>query len=93
MTKPPKRPSKAASSFEKDALGWLASHHTDGLGRYLARGRSHKDLPKQQLTERWIEALKKVAEHPRNHEMRATLNALTFEFDMRGVRTAVRARP
>jgi hypothetical protein len=84
LTMPPRRPSNAASAFEQDALSWLASQHVDELAQYLSRGRLHRNLTAQQLTERWIEAMKRRADDPRNPEMRATLNALACEFDMRG---------
>jgi hypothetical protein len=84
MTKPPTRPNTAGSAFEQDAMGLLASQQVDELAQYLSRGRSHRNLTEQQLTERWIEAMKRRADDPRNHEMRATLNALTCEFVMRG---------
>jgi hypothetical protein len=84
MTKPPTRPNNADSAFEQDALSWLASQHMDELAQYLSRGRSHRNLTEQQLSEGWIEALGKVADDPSDYENRATLNALTCEFGVRG---------
>ena len=72
------------SSVDDDADGFLASKRIDDLADYIARGRLHKNLSDQELTEKWVQAFKRVAEDPRNPDVRAACYDLEAEFRVRG---------
>jgi hypothetical protein len=88
MAKRPKakRPKKssASSSIEDDVTGYVASIGIDSQADYVARGRQYKDLSEQDLTEKWVQAVKRWADNPRNREVRAIHSDLDSEFQLRG---------
>src|SRR3981081_2958682 len=57
--------------FEADMIGILESDAMNKLAAYAARGRSHRNLSEQQLTDAWKQAFKNVANDPRVYEARA----------------------
>src|SRR3979411_48482 len=71
--------------FEADMMALLESDAMNKLAAYAARGRSHKNLSEQQLTDAWKQAFKNVANDPRVYEARAAENDLASEFKMRGL--------
>lgn len=75
----PDRPSKA------DIMALLESDAMNKLAAYAARGRSHRTLSEQQLTDAWKQAFKNVANDPHIYEARAAENDLASEFQLRGL--------
>jgi len=70
MATAPKK-SSPGSSIEDDVMGYMESKRIDNLASYFGRGRSHKDLSDQELTEEWVQAFKTMAENPRIEQTRA----------------------
>src|SRR3979409_1470729 len=68
--------------FETDMMALLESDAMNKLAAYAARGRSHKNLSEQQLTDAWKQAFKNVANDPRVYEARAAENDLACEFKL-----------
>ena len=71
--------------FEADMMALLESDAMNKLAAYAARGRSHRNLSEQQLTDAWKQAFKNLANDPRVYEARAAENDLTCEFKLRGL--------
>ena len=62
----------------------LASETIDDKALYLERGRVHKALTDQHLTERMLRAVQLVADNPQRPELVDFLKDLVFEFEIRG---------
>src|SRR3981081_3517438 len=71
--------------FEADMMALLESDAMNKLAAYAARGRSHRNLSEQQLTDAWKQAFKNLASDPRVYEARAAENDLASEFNLRGL--------
>jgi hypothetical protein len=71
--------------FEADMLALLESDAMNKLAAYAERGRSHRNLSEQQLTDAWKQAFKNVANDPHIYEARAAENDLASEFQLRGL--------
>jgi hypothetical protein len=66
-------------------LALLESDAMNKLAAYAERGRSHRNLSEQQLTDVWKQALNNLANDPRTYEARAAENDLACEFKLRGL--------
>jgi hypothetical protein len=82
MAKPPRK-SSAPSSVDDDVTGFLASRALDNQADYVARGRAQKDLSEKELTEKWVQAFRRMADDPRNRESRVFECDLESEFRLR----------
>jgi hypothetical protein len=65
--------------FEADMMALLESDAMNKLAAYAERGRSHKNLSEQQLTDAWKQAFKNVADDPLIYEARAAENDLACD--------------
>ena len=55
---------KASSPIQTDVESFLLSASLDRIANYVARGRSFKPLSDAELSDRWIEAFKAMADTP-----------------------------
>src|SRR4030081_612115 len=79
--------------FEADMMALLESDTMNKLAAYAARGRSHRNLSEQQLTDAWKQAFKNLANDPRVYEARAAEKAQwAHSFQLCGLLRGVKPR-
>jgi hypothetical protein len=74
---------KATPAVQTDVESFLLSASLDRIADYVARGQSFKPLSDDELSDRWIEAFKAMADAPFDEPRRIVEEDLTSEFSFR----------
>jgi hypothetical protein len=80
-----KKSSLTEDELDEDLSGYLASKTLDEDAQYVARGRMHRQLSKEELIAKWAAAFRRMADEPLDRCLRSSEEDLAAELRLRGI--------